>query len=504
MKSACFFGAIGLLAALPAAAQLNTTSLSLYSNGAVYRTIEGSLPVTGGRARFELPANILNGTFWLYKDGRLVTNATSRLDTISRPVEAGNLHELIKANLGKAMTLQYGTAGKTVSGQALRLLTSSGGSVLLIKEKGSNSTSAIRLIDIVSAQIEGNLATSAQRDTIINVLSIPADGNSAKVSARLFQKGMSWHPSYYLIFDDNGKSHLAAKATITNDIIEGKAVPVKIILGEPQLSYGLELDPLFREGEIIQPQAPEMAQRRYHVQTMKIAEGAQSDQVRFVPPPLEYDEVQDYLVLDAGKLDLIKGQHHLAPLYDKDIATTDVYKADIHAHQWYYHSPSTGEYPIPVTHLIRFENSTDYPLINAPVMVTTKDGTPLGQLSMPRTAKGAKAELALNVNTGAEVKYKFLVKNQKEVRRNSEGVLFKADGEGQVELANRFDRAIELEVSLMVAGKVEDKGGASHEVLSNDPSWGVPFAQNRLVWKISLKKGEKRSLRFTYQTYSRG
>jgi hypothetical protein len=493
--------------ARPIPTQLPTTRLTIFSNGSFFHKQEGEVEVTNGRAAFGIgDEQVLKGTYWIATDkGTKIQQTIFGQDTVKKQKTAISQEDLINANIGKPVTLVLtggaNGAGKEYSGiiKAYELLT---GMVRLslTESKGNLVTNVGRITEII---LPSGANTYYSQDTIVRSAKLLVSSASGKLPLQVvsLQQGMMWHPSYLLRLDKDKAARIQMKASITNTALNVQNVETDLVVGNPGMAYGTELDPI-SGGVTTTLYEDNVQQHRYEKSAMRapMAMATMADNaVQMVGnqnQATEGEAKQELYYYRTGKISLLKNEVAVIPIFNMGLTYKDYYEAEIpDANPVYYNraviSPDTK---YPAYHRVSFVNKGNVPLTEAPVLVLDEKEEPLCQSRLSYVPVGGEAKVDLSRSNDIEVTY-----NEEEIDRslNLKKLVDRITVRGKVKVSNLQNKEIMLKVTKHLNGEVTTVSNEGKAIKS-----GRYLGRNaaaRAEWNLVLKPGAVLDLSYDYK-----
>lgn len=229
-----------------------------------------------------------------------------------------------------------------------------------------------------------------------------------------------------------------------------------------------------------------------------------------------------------------KGQTIVLPVTEFDLKYENVYKLNLPVvppYHFYQHINSERQLqlikmfrsPKP-KHIIRFRNTSDYPITTAPVLIL-KDGKIISQAMTTYTPKGAKTDLEMSTAVDIEAKcFSEQTKFTPSAEKFNNSTYSRVDMLSEIEITNYKNKSVNLEVKNTILGIIDEvnpdahtkKLGHSFEDWFEDDD--IPFWWNwynwpwwwyhvntmaKAEWEIELKPDQKTELTINWHYFWR-
>ena len=555
---------------LHALAVMPIKEVTVFKDGHAFVLHEGAVPTNeaGSVVMDYLPAPVL-GTFWPFSsDPNVRLNAVvsgRRSITIERT--ALNLRELLEANLGaqvritETSRLQYPAtivAIPTRSSAELRetsppnseaRLPKKGDTILLKTAEGIKVVPIGCIADVTFLDPpRPRVANEEFRDLL--TLHLDWGGRppapTADIGMMYLQKGIRWIPHYKIVPDGEGHAVVSLQATLINELADLHDVTANLVIGVPSFAFRDMLDPIGVQQTLAQlsPHFQSGSQTRYG-----LSNAIMSQSVRMLDamPPAsaapadlgpelgDAREHEDLFVFTVKHLTLKRGERMVLPIVEcvleyRDVFTLNIPFAPPPEVRWNFNNQQQTELARllrkpKVMHKLRLTNGGKFPLTTAPALIV-RDGQVLGQGMMTYTAVNATTDLEITLAVDIQV-----TKTDAETRRTPDAAKWngnsytRVDLGGTIALTNHRSRAVDLEVTRYVLGRVgsadhdgvarqinvfEDEGWAARGIYPSWwnwygwPNWWYHFnGQGSITWKFTLNAGDTIDLAYDWHYFWR-
>ncbi len=515
MKSTIFVLVIFVLTTIHGFSQsvLPMKKISLFKNSTCLVSKEGQLKAKDGKLTLPVPATALYGTFWIgaSKENSL-KSVIVKTDTLKANMKAKYSDQLLKANVGKDATLvlQYGEKSeKSISGKILAFIPESG--YVKIKEE-SGKVTYVNYQKVEYMTFASDM-TEYQSDSIARTanLTFEKGGDNVNLQEYYMQQGMSWIPSYFLKITNDKEARLEMKATIENYAEDMDNVETEVVVGSPQLFYGMMLDPVSYD-YMTQPTSSYATYNRDRNDNYFLSNAMQQVQTSNNVGALaeatpsyyettfetEGEKNNDLYYYNLGKISLPKNSKGMFPVFASTLNYKDIYKADIddrvnYAANLYCNS---NENNCDVFHSIELKNTTTFPFTTAAVMVLTEKGQFMAQDQLKYTPTGAVSSIKLSKAIDVVLKNNeeelSRVDNFKKIGKTTYS---KAMLKGTLTIENLQPKQVMVDIVKHVNGTVTNDGGSK---VKKQKTYNSVNPYSDLTWQVTLNPGEKKTLNYEY------
>ena len=558
---ACVFATGVLLTAALAQnqpVQIPVRELVVFKDGHAYVIHEGEMPTTdrGAVVLDYLPTPIL-GTFWAYSaDPQVKLQAVvagQRRVTLKRT--ALSLQEMLEANPGARVLLTEASGAKLTgvivgmparSSQELEETSPPNmgdrlpqkGQVLLLKtDEGTRAMPLNRVVDITFLSDYNPMTSETEFRNLLALYlnwGTRQPQKTARVGMMYVQRGVRWIPQYRLVLDGKGNAKMYLQASLINELTDLRNTTVDLVIGVPSFAYKETPDPISLQQTFAQlsPYFRAGTDRILSNALMSQAPGAAERVLEALAPPLPADtgpEVaeagssEDLFVFTVKGISLRKGERMTLPVSEYALKYSDIYTL---------HVPPSGDVPRPVPapeprlgeiqsvvtgprviHKVRLVNTTEHPFTTAPLLLFSGDSV-LAQDTMTYTPRRSTVDIPIATAVNIPVKQtdRELKRTEKALTRSGMDYAL-IEVEGTLTLINYSDKAVDLEVTRLVVGEVQNtspevevtKLGASRRGVARE-SWIYPGDTlnplSQIVWKVALAPGKSIDLKCSWRYYS--
>ena len=515
--------------------------VTLFKNGLGYFVCEVTPPDNEASFNITPAAAATHGTFWLsYSDDVKLQSLIARKTEFEEKIQAVNIPELLKANVGKKVWLVFDKDErvkctiKYFAEDRVRpqpdVYAVGGGSNdhpnyrqngdLMIIEKDSGemclNPSSVKRVEFIGEAAEKTYTEKVKRYQLEVKLASPASGQKLILSQ--LSKGITWAPSYIVDITDPEKALISAKAEIINEACDLNDVTVQLVTGYPHLQFANIVSPMSLKENLAQflSSLVRGESARGNVSGPMSNIMYQADRSGVMPEVMPAYGVaatgktaEDLFFYPIEKIQLAKGEVGYFPLFTESVSYKHIYKWDIPDYlnkEDRYGQRRRGEQSKgteeEVWHCVRLENTSKIPWTTAPAQ-TIKDGLIIGQDTLNYTPSEGKSTLRITqaINVKAE-------QVEMEIDRKREAARFYGSSydlvtvEGKLAVTNMQFKAAMLEITKNISGEIKtSEPEAAVEKLAK----GLKQMNTslKLTWTIDLEPGEHKELEYTYEVYVR-
>lgn len=494
--------------------ELKPARVAIFKNGTFFIKREADVAVTNKQVLVPPPNDVLMGTFWVAVGKNTdLRSASVFTDTFSTTRKVVDMDDVLANNKGKTVTIKRkpfgaGTALREHTGVVIDYLPNSKFLKMQLPDGKLLLTKLGDLEEVIAdAATTNEIKTSGTRG--VTRLTLGQDVARTTVSVIGLEKGMAWVPSYLFRVVNEKEARLEMKATIVNEGDELKQLPVDLVVGNPALFYGMQLDPVcgdyledlldnkFNNGRVNSQilnvaNSPMIQQRISGNISMSEAEEETST---------DGEKTQDLYYFKLGVMDIEENSKTIVPVFSQNIAFKDVYEISIPAavlNDYERSSLYQDEKPLEVYHSFRFNNNTKTPFTTGPVYVLDEKENPLAQDELKYTPSGAESVIrlskAIDVQAKNEEEVTEVVDNFKKLNKVSYN---KASLKGKIKLVNYQQKKIKISITKTVVGET---GALSHNGTSVKLklNGNVLNPTSRITWEVELNPGEQQTVSYEY------
>lgn len=362
-------------------------------------------------------------------------------------------------------------------------------------------------------------------------------GKKRKVTLMYFRPGMRWIPSYRVTLapDKKNRASMVLQAEILNEAEDLRDVPVDIVVGVPNFRFRTIVSPLVLEKTLrdaLRQAAPQIMGRnnqfsnalftqrsREHVSRVPAQSSNGAGGTVELPAELTAGGTQDLFVYNLPPLTLSKGERAAVHIFNADVPYRDVYTWDVRIKRRDIATAPSGSgitSPLALSnnqvwHEVELQNNTKVPWTTGAAMIM--DGMqPLAQELLTYTSPGGavRVPVTVSVDTRGSVAETELGRQLKALHWDGYHYV-KIRNRAELNLANRKDVDIDVEITLRFGGKADDISEEGEVVTApyNSADWeryrGNPAVNNSTIitWKQTIGKGTTFKPAVRYHYYAR-
>lgn len=522
--------------------------VALFKNGLGFFVAQAKCPV--GRKEFQitLPSVPAHGTFWIsHAPSVNLVNVVATETYVSERVDAVNIPELLKANVGAKVSLTLGD--REVMGVITHMAQeretlaprpySAGGRgdnetrppqlmppnrarlVTLKTESGTLclDPEIVTNVTFLETKIQQSFMRPSKAVRLDVTLAQPAAGQT--IGATYLAKGLTWSPSYMVDISDERKARVSAKALILNDACELKGVAVQLVTGFPHLQFSDTVSPIAMKENIAQfvqslTRGPQHGNRYRAMDNIMLQNTAYSGGgMGGCPIMPEYGAAEagtaaeDLFLYPAGRIDLARDTVAYVPLFTESIPYEHLYQwnipdyVDAEGRYDFNRSGQPGaEGEQEVWHSLRLTNTTNVPWTTAPAE-TIKNGMILGQDTLKYTPPAAEGTLRITRAIGLKADQVEFETDRKRDAMQMYGYHYDlVTIRGELSALNTQAKGVMLEITKTLSGQIKS---IDPEAKQEKLATGLRRMNGltKLTWTIDLAPADEQQISYTYEVYVR-
>lgn len=483
---------------------LKATKIAIFKNGTYFIAKEGAATSTSKVFYFTPPASALNGTFWYtLKEGKI--QAIQIMDAPTQVTKtATSFGEYLASNINTevSLTLLYGTSTSTIKGIVSNYYADARMVVLKLND---GSLKLINVNNISDINLGANAKNTYISDSTVRLAKVQLEKeiNNSKFSTLCMQTGINWVPSYFIQIKDAKTASLDIKASIENTSESFTDVPMSLVVGNPQMYYGKQLDMISSITSGYGVGYGTYTQKAMYTNTTTSydseSEGSPDNSTEVTG-----EKSNDLYYYNLGTMSLEKDAKVIVMLGSKEIEYKDLYELDIEDKANFWYTRVAGIDPnttYETWHVLKIENTTNTPLSTGPIFVTDENGKPLAQDELKYTPIGANTKIklskAIDVQTCDDEE--IVSKDANKVRinkRDYEVVKIK----GKIKVVNYQSKQINIAISKTINGKITNGNGGTITILPNrNANYNNVNDLNIVRWEKIIKPNETLYLDYEYE-----
>jgi hypothetical protein len=531
-------------------ADVELKQVALFKNGLGFFISQVTCPNKKDSFSFVPAVAASHGTFWVsYPPKVKLESLTAKKIELDEPVEAISIEELLRANVGKEVQINFDDKGETtIHGVLSSFAENRSEPQPNPYEVGSMDYSNIsryyiqppvRANLIIVKTNEGNVAVDSQQvkrvrfadskveKTFINKrksmqldvkLEAPAGGKKLTVS--YLAKGITWAPSYIVDITEPNKALMSAKAEVINEACDLNGVMVQLVTGFPNLQFADIVSPLAMKENLAQflqslsrgqsERGPVSVMSNVMVQSVDYMRGEERAGLMPAYGAAEAGKVaEDLFMYPVKNVQLKKGQVVYFPLFTESVSYKHIYQWKIPDYvteeESYSYRPQREqerELEEKIWHCLKMENTTKVPWTTAPAEIV-KENLILGQDTLNYTP--VKGESTLKITQAVSVKAEQVELETDRKRDATQLYGYHYDlitVEGKLSVTNFQEKAITLEITKTLSGEVKSSEPQA-KIETQARGLSRMNAVRKLTWTIELEPGQQKQLGYIYEVYIR-
>lgn len=484
---------------------LNSKKVTVYSNGTALIVNEGTVPTKNGKAVLPLPEKALYGAYWIGSTKENpIKQINFRTDTLKKQKRCESVVDFLAGNIGKQATISYTASAnldKNVSGTIVDFYQPTD----MLKFKTDKGNLWINASKIYQVEFKETENTSFVADSLKRMVVVQPEKAAANLSMQEFylQSGMNWVPSFFLKLKDEKNARLEMKALIENGGENIENAEAELVVGSPQLAYGLKADPMTYDYVSSQNVAPSAPQYMYKAAGRAMMAEMASDGDAFTGNfDTEGEKTGDLYFYKLGKISVSKNTKGTFPIFAKELEYKNKYNCIIPDAVNFYatHYTNNSETKYDVYHSLEIKNTAGVPLTTAPIMVLNDKEQFLAQDKIEYTPSNAITSIKLSKAIDV------ILKNQEEETSRNDNYkkvgktnLGRATLKGTITIENFQETAIELKVTKALTGEVSKQSDNGNVTKLKNYYYNGVNPSSEIKWELNLKPNEKKTLTYEYE-----
>ena len=506
MKFILSIAATALLLNASAQNNLPSKKVTIYKNGTALIVNEGTANTKNGNVLLPLPDKAIYGAYWIgaaKENG--IRNLTFKIDTLKKTKRCETVQDYVAANVGKQATI-YFTASNQIDKSLSGTIADFNQQTNMVKMKTDKGSSWLKASSIYQVEFKDSENNSFLADSLKRMIVLQPEKATTTVALQEFylQSGMNWIPSYFLKLKDSKNARLEMKATIENG---GEAInnaEMELVVGSPQLAFGLKADPMtydYLTNDGPQGAADRSRNNAQYMYKSVQMEAAAMDGAFEQNFDTEGEKTGDLYFYKIGKVSLAKNSKGNFPIFAKELEYKDKYECTIPDYVNFFNSrfANTEENKYDVFHSLEIKNTSGVPLTSAPIMVLNEKEQFLAQDNMGYTPAGANTDVrlskAIDIVTKSTEEEISRNENFKKVGKATYG---KAILKGTIIIENFQDVATTVNITKNLTGEVSKQSDGG--VVTKKKSYYTSInPESQIKWDVSLKANEKKTISYEYE-----
>ncbi|HET6512537.1 MAG TPA: hypothetical protein VFH43_10125, partial [Candidatus Kapabacteria bacterium] len=325
-------------------------------------------------------------------------------------------------------------------------------------------------------------------------------------------QGFTWIPSYYIRVLDDKTVRMEMKALVENFAEPLVDVETDLVIGTPNLAFGMQLDPIINPGFDAQF---DNAMRDMNFNAAQVSSlSSNSMRVRGGRESAADADMSAYFTQEfaaigeksfdlyhykLGKITIPTQTKAYFPIFAEKVGYEEVYAATLPDHVSFINSRAVrrDEQKSDVHHSFKLKNTTGYPFTTASVVVEDKNSQFLAQDRILYTPQ--KSDALISISRAIDVDIK---NTEEELSRDidyktiDKAVYGRAKIKGQIKLHNYQKKAIKVDVTKHLYGEATDaEGGGKIEIIPNQ----AVNQTSTIKWQIALAPDEGKTVEYEYE-----
>jgi hypothetical protein len=483
---------------------LQPIRLTVFKDGTFFVKKEGAVSVSDQVFYIPAPKRVLMGTYWLGVDKEAgVQSVIIKTDTFRKVQQALSVPDFLQANIGKDITLyrhiETGTTPK-VYGRLVHYDAVGKWATLRTEDKKLLVVSAK---DFDELELGASAVDTFMTDSLTEIAKVTLSKSvtSTMASVISLQKGVQWFPSYQLRIINDKEARIEMKATLVNSSEDYLNTPVDIIIGNPEMFFGDQIDPAclsYLSGQMMARSYSPVSQNVSYnaVQNGSVVNMYDNEATDISDKAGQ--QFEDLYFYKLGILNLEKDARVIVPVFTTIVAYKDVYAADLDINS----TSANEKNPLEAWHSYRVMNSTAAPFTAGAVLVMSANEQPVAQSLMQYTPVKGNTEVRLSRALNIQMKNDEVeIKREKSSISNvGNGFYDKVTYRGTLNIINYHDKKITIRISKTIGGisiKLSDGGRANVTRDADDED----ETMSKLQWEIDVDARGKKQLSYEYFTY---
>ncbi len=539
---AMVLAAVAAAAETPRAVDTAVQRIALFKNGLGFFIRQGSLPDKPGPVRIgPLPA-ASHGTLWLtWAGGVKLTNLAAGEETTYEWREAVSLPDLLRANLGKKVRLEFASEYRpslegtlkafpqpqpvvqpnpymasvyvppTPQGQLLTIQTAAGMVAI-----NPTTVDRITFLEDPSTQYAQDVKKVALTGDLTAV------GGDRRVVVSYLAKGMTWAPSYVVDISTPKEGTITAKAEIINEMEDLDKAHLDLVTGFPYLEFADIISPLAKKSDLAgflralgQGYSEGREPGRRGAMTQQVAYNVMDGFAREAEmgPSPSYGsaaagvQAEDLFLYPLDNVTLKEKQVGYYPLFTQKVGYEHVYEWEVpdyvNEQDQYRRECDPNRPPEQIVwHSLRLKNSGQVPWTTAPAE-TMKDGQILGQAMLTYTTPGNDVMLKITKALGIKAQENELETNREVNALQRYGWSYdRITVEGKLLLHNFTAQAVTVKITKTVTGDVVSSAPEA-KIVKLAKGLRQENPRSRLTWEVPLEVGKDVEVTYGYKVLIR-
>jgi len=488
-------------------------AVDLFKNGLAIIKCELTLGKPGTYVLEDVPQPV-HGTFWVTSPATV--EAVVKLREVEVPADESTPSNLQEDLAGKKVTLHFkggnrppvvGTMAKLKPAKADEPVAP--GRFLIIQTAKGRSYVEASEVSSVEAEDAGDKVKRHQPRLLLTLL--PTDKAETKVIIRYLTHGMAWAPSYMIDITDPKMLTLEQNAVVRNELSNLDNVDMKLISGYPSVQFAhvrsllsprTSLATFFAElgnGRTRETDGLDNSVMTQQVALNNYRGGAVSVTLGATPAgegvDLHYQSIGKRTLAEGETLGLTvaKGKAEYERIVEWLIPDTRNEYGQ-HNHQGPSENDSAWD-------ALKFKNPLSYPMTTGPATVTS-GGAFNGQRMSYWVNSGE--ETGLRVSKALSVRTRSIENEQLTKEGSTRDFVWvggrqyrKVTVEGELAVSNHRKETVSMVIRRLFSGDLVTAEGSPKVSLREEGAFSIN-KRNALLWTMSLKPGEEKTVKYSY------
>jgi len=518
----------------PAAAlESRIVALGLFKNGLAVVKREVRLPGPGVFEIADVPEPV-HGTFWIESTAKVTARVTSReVDAPQFAAPGGNLQRELA---GQRVTIRLrdpqlpaitGTVEKF--DEPPQPLTWSrdyqpGGQARFLSVIADAGRTLVDTSMIATLSVEGEPSRPRMRLPVLEFSvqadagdRAPAGGEPHVLQITYLAKGISWAPAYKVDLGEGSTLALRQQAVVRNELEDFADAEITLISGFPSMEFSNVVSPLAPTTSLAaffnqlaqQPLLRSPSRREIIQQQAVMSNIARSD------PDADFTAIPtgdgvDLHYQAIGRRSLRAGESLLLEVaegradYQRIVEwiTPDLRDEFGNPGEWWRRQHTPEELTDEPYDAVRFRNPLPFAMTTAPAMIVSGERFN-GQQTSRWVNAGEQTTLPITRALSMRARrFEQEEAGEREVIDYGGATFRKTAVRGEVDVSNHRNEEVTMVIRGRFSGELLEADGQPRDTLREEGVWSVN-RRHELIWTITLKPGEARTLKYRYSVLVR-
>ncbi len=516
-----------------------TVAIAAFKNGLAFVLRQGEVPLSSEIGRITPIPNATLGSLWISPNtpGSKLDEVVAYRYNIAGERTIPSLGEILRANVGKTITVSYQT--KDYTGEVVGLRDSAQESAEPSEElnnstqrpredylllKVDNRLLAIPFSGISMANLPDDAILRETTEQPGQALRFKVIGGSPKEKLTMgyLERGVGWTPSYLISLVDDKTAQITMQAIVTNDAEDIRDAELFFVVGVPNFAYADTLSPMSLQQSLIDFMRDARREDKKSLGAFSNAISGQAIAMDSPAAPASFQlsslvsdmsgaPEEDLFLYNRSGVTLAKGERASYNVFSGNVEYEHLYNCEVAGLPRVdgfgnvisqNANPPDENQTDSVWHSIRLKNDTRFPWTSAPAMVISGD-KPVSQDTLMYTPRGASANLNITIATDIKVSHEEREVDRQQEPEHRRGYNYDlVTVEGKLTVKSYKTKQVRLSIGKNLRGKAEfqsDEGKAiqlAEGIVSDNPN-------SRLTWELTLKPGQERVVTYRYKVWVR-